>query len=560
MPRLQRLFLLGALSLGLAAGACKRTTGSSDTSPGSSSGDDGGSTRGRRIRRQPGMPRPHRLPASAPIVIHLERPAKALGGLRAYAPELPDDRVLLRQAVTDAGGGPFESQLVTMIDLERPWDAAFVEGELIVQMPILAARVSAVAALLADKPPVGRFGAVDLQSTGGPTPKLAWLDAEHATLTLADTEQGLATGSTLAAAYGKQAVRVDLQGAEARKVAPQLRLESLELRGAGPHDFEATAVGVPPELLAQLSKLDAGALTGLLESPGIAAGGSSRYTDYANDVKSILADLKRQVDRQSFIVQGNLENLRQRLAAVLRSWNGRTMVGVGPAKHLRLGFGADDPSKMGGAIFYLISGINDNLGMARSIGFEVPKLRFARNVRTVGESNVAVLVLEKARKYVPAELAPLVDDRGELRITMSFPKRLGAGMFVIGPGAESTLVQWLEDTQKATSASDSAGDLIAATAAVDPTTLAPMLQPGADPLAMLGLSADREPTRVVVQRDGTTVKVRVKGPEIAVMPKRIGARRGASDAPAPTRAAPSTSPPARAKPSRVGPARAKPVD
>lgn len=559
MPRLQRLFVLSSLSLSLALGACKQTSGS--TSPGTSKGDDSG-VRARRERRKAGLPRPHRLPATAPIVVHLDRPAQALGGMRAYVPELPGDRMLLQQLVTDAGGGPLDSQLVSNVDLERPWDVASVEGELIVHVPVLRGRVNAVASMLADKPPVGRFGAVDLQRTSGPGPKLAWLDADNATLTLADTEKGLATGSRLAKAYGKQPVRVDLQGAEARKYAPQLLLESLELRGAGPHDFTATATGVPPEVFANLQKITNGALTGLLESSTIAVGGSSKYTDYAQDVKKILADLKRQVDRQSFIVKGNLENLRQRLGSVLRSWNGRTMVGVGPANNLLIGLGADDPKKMGGSLFHLINGINDNLGMARSIGIEVPRLRFKRNALRAGDQNISVLVLEKARKYLPPELAPLINDRGELRITMSFPSRMGAGMFVVGPASESTLKKWLEDTAKATPAADSTGDYLAATAAVDPAVLAPLLQPGANPAGLLSLSADREPTKVVVQRDGDEVTVRVKGPEVKVHPKRIGARRGESNPPRPTsRATPSSSgAPARSRPARVGQGRGKPVN
>lgn len=566
MPRHSRLFVLVALSTALAAApACKRTNGTSDTSPGTSTGDDAVPS-SRRQRRRSGMPRPLRLPARSPILVHVDRPAAALGGLRAYAPQLPSDRELLRQVVTEAGGTALDSQLVSSVDLERPWDVASVEGELIVHVPILPARVAAVSTMLADKPPAGRFGAVDLQRTAGPGPKLAWLDSSAATLTLADTERGLVTGSKLAGAYGEQPLRVELTGSDARKYAPQLVLESLELRGAGPHDFEATAKGVPPEVFAQLTALQDGALTGLLESPGIAVGGSSKYANYAQDVRSILADIKRQVDRQSFIIKGNLENLRQRAAAVMRSWNGRVMVGVGPANNLRLGMGADDPKKMGGAIFYLITGITDNLGMARSFGIEVPKIRFKRNALRAGDQNISVLVLDKARRYLPPELAPLVNDRGELRITMSFPTRMGAGMFVIGPASESTLTQWLEDTSKATPAGDSARDYVAATSAVEPAALAPLMQPGADPTGLLGLSADRPPARVVVRRDGDTVKVRVQGPEIQVARKRLGNRAGAD-----TQARPGSrtgartgsgaaAKPAQGRPARAGTDRGKPVN
>jgi hypothetical protein len=556
MHRLSRsLLVLSVLSLGVAAlPACKRNQAASETTPGAAaSGADAAATPAKRARRSAGLPRPLRLPAEAPIVIHVASPAQALAGLQAYAPELPEGHELLRQLVPQLqGAGALEQALAEAVDLGRPFDVASVEGQLIVHVALLPGQVASVSALLADKPPVGRFGAVDLQRGAAPGPKLAWLDREANTLTLADDERGLATGSHLAQAYGEQPLRVQLQGAEARKYAPQLVLEQLDLRGTGPHDFELEAKGVPPEVLARLDALQPGALTGLLESPRIAVGASSRYAHYDRDVKRLLADMKRTVDRQSFLVKGTLEDLLRRFGSVARSWNGRTMVGVGPKHHVLLGMGAESPQKMGGALFHLVNGIIDNLELARSIGLDVPKIRFQRNKASAGGHGISVLALEDARAHLPAEARALVDGRGDLRIAVAFPERSGAAMAVIGPECHTVLAQWLEDVAEATSAGDSAGHWLAATVAVDPASVEPLLAGGSDLAALLGLSAAREPTRVMVARSDDVVKVRVQGPAVEARPRRVGAAPGQPGARGPAAAQ-------AGKPAQARPAASKPL-
>ncbi|MCA9705419.1 MAG: hypothetical protein KDK70_06210 [Myxococcales bacterium] len=538
------------LSVGLAsADGCKRTQ-STDTSPGSTGGETvDAPDRPKRARRKPGLPRPLRLPATAPIVVHVGAPGDELAGLQAHVPDLPPPRRLLGQLVAQvSGAGPLELALPDVVDLERPWDAASVEGELIVHVPIEARHVEAVAQLLADKPPAGRFGAVDLQRTAGPGPKLAWLDREAATLTLADTERGLATGRHLGHEYGKDhALRLDLLAAEARKYAPQFALEQLELRGEGAHRFELRAKGVPPEVLAQLDSLEAGALTGLLESPQIAAGASSKYAHYDRDVRKILGDIKRQVDRQNFLVKGTLEDLLRRLGSVMRSWNGRTMVGVGPKNHVLVAFGADDPKKMGGALAHLLTGVIDNLSLARTLGLSVPKIRFHRSIASGAGNNISVIALEGARKYLPPEAAPLVDAKGDLRVAVAFPARAGAGLMVIGANSQQVLAQWLEDTAEATPASESIEDFIAATAAVSAEDLQALLTSGGDPIALLGLSASREPTRLTLTRKDDVLTARVDGPKPAPRPRNLGNRR----------VLPRTQP--QAQPARTPPPQSKPI-
>lgn len=560
MHRLSRLPILVTLALGLTfTSACTHGQTAPDTTPDTKVSDGAtASAPPKRLRRQTGLPRPLRLPADAPIVIHVESPGDTLAGLRAYAPELPMGRGLLLQLLEQVPGtGALEQELAGALDLERPFDVASVDGQLIVQVPIVPGRVESVAGLLADKAPVGRFGAVDLQRGAALGPKLAWLDRETSTLTLADDERGLATGRHLAKAYGKEPLRMQLQGAEARKYVPQLALEHLDLHGAGTHDFELEAKGVPPEVFAQLEALQAGALTGLLESPRIAVGASSKYAHYERDVKKVLADAKRTVDRQSFLVKGTLEDLLRRFGSVARSWNGRTMVGVGPKNHVLLGIGATSPQKMGGALFHLINGVIDNLDLARSLGISVPKIRFQRNKSAAAGHNISVIALEDARKYLPPEAAPLLDGKGDLRIAVAFPERSGAGLAVVGPDCHSVLGQWLDDTAKATPGGDSEADFLAATVAIDPADIEALMK--GDPSALLGLSAARAPTRVTVARNEDLVNVRVRGPEVEARPRRLGAQMGRPKGAAVPARAPARSPASGGKPAQVQPSASKPI-
>lgn len=558
MRRLSRSLALLLLSLGLAHGGCKRTQ-ASDTSPGSTGATEEKAERPARVRRKPGLPRPLRLPAQSPILVHLQSPGDDLAALSAYAPQMPPPRELLAELAGQVpGAGPLESALANVVDLDRSWDAASVDGELIVQIPIEPRQLGAVAQLLSDKPKVGRFGAVDLQRAEGPLPTLAWLDKESKALTLANSERGLATGRHLAREYGKKhPLRLELTGAEARKYAPQFTLEQLMVEGEGAHRFELTAKGVPEAALARLDTIEAGALTGLLEYPKIAAGVSTKYRDYDKDVRKILGDLKYQVDRQNFLVKGTLQDLVRRLGAVMRSWNGRTMVGVGPANHVLVGFGTDSTKKMGGSLAHLLNGVIDNLSLARTIGVSVPKIRFLRSIDSAAGHNISVIELDGARRYLPPEAAGLIDDKGRLRIAVGFPPHTGAGMVVVGPKCQTVMKQWLEATVDATPASDSAQDFVAATFAADPNDVIPLLSGGGDPAALLGLSAKRDPARMTVLRKGDQLTVKVDGPKATRRPRHAGARR--VDPRVQPGRMPGRTAPGGGKPARTPPPTSKPV-
>lgn len=515
MRRLIRLVSVSILSLGLGVAAgCKTTT-------------SGGSRSARAERKPtiPGLPKPLKLPAQPAAAVHVGSPIDALATLAAYTNRELEPQALLGWLVASAGSG-IETALVAHVDTRRPWDAAIIDGQTIVYVPIARDQLDAVENLLADKPAVGKFGAVDLQRPAEqPGPRLAWLDREAAAVTLAETLEGLATGRELAGAYGKQPLLVTFDVSQLDRFVQDVPLGRVTVVGKGLHDFELTAEEVAVDR-PELAWVADGALTGMLESPQIALGLSTRYAKHDELVRGIIAQASHQVSRQNFLVRGTLEDMLRRGSSVLRSWNGRVLAGVGPSRHLLLAFGTDDTDKAQNATLHLVRGIIDNLNLAKTFGVSVPNVRFAKNKTSAAGTQVHVVALTRARNFLPAEAAPLIDQRGDLRIAMSFPKRAGGAMLVVGPDASNALARWLGQIDKATPEADSVGDLLAATLAVSPEALAPVLRDQTG-RAALQLGAEVESTRVVVRRSGQTWTMAVKGP--AGVQRRVGTR-----APVPT--------------------------
>jgi hypothetical protein len=496
MRRLERLVTLSALAFGLVCAGCK-TTGPSESR----------AAQAQRQPRVPGLPKPLRLPAEPVAAIHVGSPGDALATLGAWVSG-SDPRELLGRFAS-SGPPDIAGALADHLDLQRPWDAAIIDDQLIVHLPIDRPSLHAVEAILAGKPAVGTFGAVDLERGEAPGPKLAWLHDDSSTLTLADTLEGLATGRELAGTYGKDPFYVTLGGERLRDLGSEIAVERITAVGAGLHDFEVTAEGVVIDR-PELDMIADGALTGMLESPQVALGLSTKYAQHEEVVRSIIARATREVNRQNFLVRGTLQDMLRRAGSVLRSWNGRVLAGVGPSRHLLLAFGTDDPDKAQTATLHLTRGVIDNLNLARTFGVTVPTIRLARNQADAAGTAVHVVTLARARSVLPAQASPLIDDRGDLRIAMGFPERAGGAMMVVGPDAPDVLAAWLDRVTKATPAADSVGDLVAATLAVGPKALAPVFQDESG-RAVLQLSADTAPTRVVVRRSGQRWNMAVKG-------------------------------------------------
>jgi hypothetical protein len=510
MRRFTRLVSVSILALGLVAAGCKTSTS--------------GGAREARTQRQarvPGLPKPLPLPAEPVAALHVAKPSDALTTLAALiASDDPDLRAVLGRLVASLPAG-IETELVAHVDLERPWSAAIIDDQAISYVPIARESLDVVARLLEGKPAVGSFGAVDLGRPGGaPGAKLAWLDQDAAALTLADTPEGLATGRELARAYGKEPLFATLDGERLRRLGLEASIGRVTATGVGLHDFEVTADGVVIDR-AELDMLADGALTGMLESPQVALGLSTKYAAHDEIVRSVLSEATRQVNRQNFLVRGTLQDMLRRGASVLRSWNGRVLAGVGPSRHLLLAFGANDVGTAQTATLHLVRGVIDNLSLARTFGVSVPTVRFAKNHASAAGTSVHVVSLSRARNFLPSAAAPLIDDRGDLRVAMGFAERAGGAMMVVGPDAPDVLAQWLGQIEGATPASDSRGDLVAATVAVGPRSLAPLFTDTSG-RAALQLSADTKPTRMVVRRSGERWTMTVKGS--APVQRRAGHR------------------------------------
>ncbi|MEM6996723.1 MAG: hypothetical protein AAF721_39835 [Myxococcota bacterium] len=549
MRVLPRILLATSLCFGFALNPGCKKSGTSNTDvakPG-------------KPKRKPGMPKPYRLPAKPELAVHVAAPAEAIAASKGYAPGLlPSHRALIQTALA-ATPSDFDKKVSAFVDTGKPWSAAVVDGQQIVWVPIRAAKKAELAGLLAPKPPEGKFGAVNLQRTG-PGAKIAWLDGDTGYLALADDLRGIATARELPHQYGKHGVFMSVNAEQAKRFTGQAPFSRLTIEGAGANDFTLVTEDTNTSEIPDLNKLTEGALTGMLRSEQMALGVSSRYADHASWVKKTLGNAKRQIDKQSFLVRGNLENLHRRGASVLRSWDGRVVAGVGPSRHLLLAFGSSDPRKMGGATHHLIEGIRDNISMARQFGINIPKVRFAKVKTKAAGYNIAAVALQSAKKVVPKEYWGLLDDRGELRIAMAFAPEHGGGLFVVGGKAEGVLGKWLTQIKGAPGSDATAKDFVAATFAVDTKTMASLGSGDLSRLTsqLLKLNAAQEPTSVVVQRDDARYEVKVKGPKIKASapppPRAASARR----VPRASGRKPSTAKPGTGKPTRA-PSRAKPT-
>ena len=512
----QPLRILLAASLVCSPLACKRTGDGTD--------GPGRADKSERQRPPPAMPRPYRLPTEPSAAVHLSAPGQTLQAVAAYVPNMPGPIGLLRTGAAQASMS-FEGRMVAYLDMSRAFNGAVVEGQTIVQVPVARQHADTVRSQLASLPTEGDFGARVIPRQAGETgPKLVHFDDKNHLLTFADDLRGLATGYELGKAYGKHPLFLTVTAEEARKYGAQVPFSRLEVTGQGAHDFKAVAIGVPDDAI-PVKEIAAGALTGLLETPQIALGASSRYADHDKWVSSTLSQAKRQVDAQNFLVRGVLEDLYRRGASVLRSWNGRTMVGTGPSGHVLVGLGADDPARAEKATLHLISGVQDNLATARSFGVGgLPKFRYKRNSSESGGSKIHMLVLERAAKFVPQEYRAVVDERGELRVAMAFPPRAGGVMVVMGADAENQMKRWLSETTKSTPASESRTDWVAATIAVGPEGLASIASDSTG-AAALRLNPDTQPLKLVLSRNGDRLELRVTGDAQAMGKMASAARR-----------------------------------
>lgn len=464
--------------------------------------------------KAPAMPKPLALPAQPNALVHVAAPKQLLQEALSYSPGTMTAREAVAQALKNSGLG-FESQVFQHIGMGRAWNMAIVKGQTIVHVPVIKGHEAQLSAMLSKLPPEGEFGAVRLNRPQGQQgPKVAFFDKQNNMLTLAGDLRGIATGPELGRTYGKQGVSITVTEEQAARYGAQLGAKRATITGSGTDNLRIELEGAPA-LPASL-RISEGALTGLLESGQIALGGSTKYIDYKKDVDGIMAQGRRQVSSLPGMAQGNAKELLGRAGGLMRTWNGRTMVGVGPANHVLVGFGTNDTTKMNNSSLHLIRGVQSNIKTIKSLKKfgvnipNVPSVSFAPNKAKVAGQSVHVVALENARKYVPPEFHKLLTSNDRLRISMVFPKRAGAGMVVIGPNSEAVLTRWLQDTQGATPGAKSEGHLASATVAVGAKALSQLGSPEFNPATLMGLSANRTPTKIVIKRQDQNYVIKLK--------------------------------------------------
>ncbi len=473
----------------------------------------------------PRLPAAHKLAKAPDAGAFVESPAALALAAGAFMPTPPPLALIGELLLSTQGPADWAKATSEQLDGQRPWSYVHVAGEDVTHLPLTKAGVAQTQKLLARYPRRGDFGAVELprpalEMIGGtfapPTavskPRLAWVDEASATLTIAVTPAGLATGRELPRTYGGRPLWFSLGEARGKELLGRFPYGRIEGTGAGLHSLDITAAARPNQPLPTLRDLAPGALSGAL-SKDLAIGATTRWTGYKEAVREAIHQMQAQVDRAGFAGKMMLDPIADQATRVLKMWNGRVLVGVGPARHLRVALGAEDPHAAHRALLTLVRDISENLQLARMFVSNVPNVA----LKKVGDDpDVWLLSVSGISNQLPAEARTLVED-GRLRIAFSSSAHGGALLLVVGPKADAELKGWVADTNAGTSGKEGMKDLASATLAVGAGALIPLVQSGDNVNriigAVLGLGADRTPTRVVLRQVEQRFEISVRGPE-----------------------------------------------
>lgn len=486
MPRrLVRTLPLFALSL-LLGSACKQPRTHDGKQP-----DVESKVAARKVK----LPEPLPLPADPPLATWLTRPAPVIARVQPYLPDPLDVRGVVGQLLGGVTRPDLAEAFAAAINLDAPFcNVVLDDGEEIVRLVPTKRDSESLAKLLAELEPVGEFGAVALPPGTGPADRtwLAWLDPQDGTLMLATSERGLVSGRDMPKAYGAKPVFFTF---DPSRMPMSVELPVGRVQGSG--DLDALHVEIAlaeqGDPLAELPIAN-GTLGGLLAGSNLALGASSRYSDHERTVKDIIREVDGQVDQLPFLVRSIGEDMAKKLNTVLRSWDGRALAAIGPAGHVRIAYGSEDPEKAKVAMIRLLQSAVDNIKFARNFISEVPRVTLRRGVGKGGGKDIDLLVLHDATRLIPSELRALVDGEGKLNIAMAWSERAGGGVVVAGPRAAEELGRWLDDTKEAPSGAETRQELVAAMVAADPESVRTLAQqPEPDMTAVLGLEATASP-------------------------------------------------------------------
>lgn len=513
-----------ALSLALGSAACKKQQQTPERR--------GRADAPKQTPADPRLPAPHRLSQEPPAGAHFADPAAMLAVAATYSSEVPTFAALAELVLSTQAPADFARAVTPHLAADAAWTGANVAGEDILHIPVKRGAVPQVEALLARFPRSGDFGAVTLPRAalelrqskigppaGNPPTRLAWLDARNATLTIASTPQGLATGRTLAPQYGKRPLWLTLDNTRGEALFDKFPYGRVTATGDGTHDLDVVATARQGQELPQRRDLAPGAFPGLHAGPGLVAAASSRWTGYKDAVRETTSRLQREVNNAGFAGKMMLDPIADQATRVLKTWNGRVFVGIGPARHVRIALGADDPNAAGRGLLTLLRDIIDNLQLARMFVSNVPN---AGLKKVADDPDIWLLTVTGLANQIPADYRTLLDD-GRLRVAFANSAHCGGLLVVVGPRADAELKTWLASAIAAAPGKDGMKDLVDLTFAVGARSLDPLLhqaeRPGDLVRAALAMSADQPAAQVVVrqspQRYDITIRKapRPSGPE-----------------------------------------------
>jgi hypothetical protein len=481
------LALLGSLTL---QAGCRPSAGADGRTP-----DDDR----RRGADEVALPDPLPLPDEPRAASWIAEPSRAVSMLAPYSPVPIDLRALAEQALMPLTEPALATELASSLNPSAPFGHVMLDdGQEIIRIGVKSDAREALAGRLAQLEPAGEFGAVKLPRKPSEQPAragarewLAWIDeADGGSLVLANSLEGLVTARKLASTYGTEPVYFTVDASMAANMQVPVEVPFSRVSGHGTLDeieIEAQAIeGSDP--LAE-TPIAPGTLGGLLDDPALALGGSTRYAPYQDVVRDITTEVNANVRELPFLVKGVGEDLAAKLNTTLRTWDGRVFVGIGPANHVRLAYGANDVNKSSVAALRLLQSVVDNVSFARNFVSQLPKLSLRRRVDSVDGVDIELFVVGNAASLAP-EIRPLVDQEGRLNIAMAWSERAGGGLIVIGPTPIRHMMAWLEATKASPSHQATAEQLLTGSFAVAPEVLVALLNnPNIDLATVASLSA-----------------------------------------------------------------------
>lgn len=436
------------------------------------------------------LPDPLPLPEQPKVASWIAQPSVAIAMIAPYSPVALDLRDGAERVLAQLTEPALAAEIARGLDLRSPFSNVILDdGQEVVRLSLTDEARSSLAGRLSELEQVGEFGAVLLPHPPAPpsadgkparalTRKwLAWIDeGDGGSLVLANSLEGLVTGRTLAAAYGREAVFVTVDPSKLplpAEVPIEIPFSRVTVHG------DLSAVVIEAQALDGQDPfaeypITAGTLGGLLDASQISAGASSRYADYQQTVREVISRVNSQVAQLPFLVRGIGEGIAGKLATALRTWDGRVLVAMGPSNHVRLAYGAGDVEKSRVSVLRLLQSVVDNVAMARNFSSQVPRMSLRRRVASGDGTDVELFVLHDAAS-IARELQPLTDKEGRLNVAMAWSQLAGGGMIVIGPQAKDELARWLEDAKLASNVGTES-QLLAARFAADPAQLRPLLE------------------------------------------------------------------------------------